>query len=53
MVKLDEITDLWYNKAEVMNMRLEEARAFHRGEGKWPYTIRIAGHLTRSFCNGG
>lgn len=32
VVKLDEIMDLWYNKTEVVTMRLEEAKAFYQEE---------------------
>jgi hypothetical protein len=29
---LAEVADLWYNQTEVVAMRLEEARVFHKGE---------------------
>lgn len=32
MVKLAENADLWYNKAEVVTMKLEEAKTFYQGE---------------------
>lgn len=31
-VQLAEIADLWYNKAEVVTMKLEEAKTFYQGE---------------------